>query len=370
MLKEHKCASDTGSGPITDEFRGAQVAVALIAFAILQLVESNALRMHLTNISSLLHSGIKSHQLEPEETPDEKTPDEESIHEEPDDELRAVEPFVHKAGVQSDLVTTFLDWVKLLVTHFDAIRILLRFVNGRYFQGTTISIKLLAIPPIMPQVRPIDGTAPQNLSQMPWEDLFTDSGLFPVANNEINSNIRAFLQETVDAARIIDVASKRWGQRLPMRTSKRYKPTQTDDRPNRSKKVVEDFIALFTALKLEDLRFPYREQRVAKKTLLLEELNRIMARKPWKEPSADTPEGIEITKLLKALQEDIGFFIALAVPDFKGTLHCEACLASFMLPQVQEGKVKDIWKKMEVSYVSNLFVSAFSFLVKGVSIQH
>ncbi|KJA14958.1 hypothetical protein HYPSUDRAFT_208271 [Hypholoma sublateritium FD-334 SS-4] len=354
FLKANKCTTDGALIPET--FKNARLAVALMAFALLKLVESNALRMHLKLIKASLIFGIKKYQHDATPKPDDEL-DDELDDDELDDELQAVKPYVRKAGIASDLVTNYLDWLKLLATHFDAIQLIIRFVNGTYFKGTIISTKLLAIPPIMitkpvASVTPVHGQAPRQLSQMPWHELFADSGVFPLTGNETNAKIYDFLSETVGAAGAIDWAIKRWGERVPMRSGTRK--LLQDVRPNRSEKVVDELITVLTDLKVE--RLPSPIDRAVTVKLLLDQLELIKKASPWVEPASETAACTEILRLFKELQADILVFRTLAAPQFKGTLHCEACLASFMCPDVQNSKVKPIWQGL-AGFRSNIGVS-------------
>ena len=97
------------------------VKVNLIMFGnvLLRLYKGTALKMHLKTITHLLS---RIHQ-----TP---VPGEEQ--EEPDEDLKAVQPFVSIEGALKPLATSYIDWLRLMVTNFNAIN---KKILVQYFAG-------------------------------------------------------------------------------------------------------------------------------------------------------------------------------------------------------------------------------------------
>ena len=88
--------------------------------------------MHLKNNAPLLRSLNLSNKV----TMPMPVPDEEQ--EEPDKELKAVQPFVQVDGIKTPLWQSYVDWFQLMVAHFDAADILITYIKGPSFIHHTI----------------------------------------------------------------------------------------------------------------------------------------------------------------------------------------------------------------------------------------
>src|SRR6266700_7616360 len=136
-----KARGDPG-GPTkgSKEFEEAVDNVMFLGYALEKLAKGAALRMHLQTIAHFLRSwniGAR--------TP---APALEEEQEELDEELKAVQPFVSVEGNQTPLWKSYGDWLRLLVAHFDAVDILVGYINGPEFQRGAISIQILVAPPV------------------------------------------------------------------------------------------------------------------------------------------------------------------------------------------------------------------------------
>ena len=80
----------------------------------------------------------------------------------------------------------------------------------------------------------------------------------------------------------------------------------------------------------------------------------------------------EITRSIQSLHDKAKFFVDLVKmneePNFTGTLHCEACIASLLNHSVNDDrKYEDLLIQLKVGYaISNVFVIGSSILVIGL----
>jgi hypothetical protein len=94
-----------------------------------------------------------------------------------DNELDSVQPTaIHEGGALQPLWKSYLDWLRLVVDHFDAVLILGGYVGGKNFPYSSLSLKILTTPPVSSDV------------MLPWKDLLR-SEHFPdiAAQNRPNS---------------------------------------------------------------------------------------------------------------------------------------------------------------------------------------
>ncbi len=118
--------------------------------ALMALSGSNALRKHLMTIQPLLLNQLKTAQQAspPQETEEEER--ERAQNKEAADEFNAVKPHILKTTKQVTLSESYLDWVKLLVVHFNAIKTLLAYVNGRkHAKGCPLQSQAFGCSPIV-----------------------------------------------------------------------------------------------------------------------------------------------------------------------------------------------------------------------------
>src|SRR6266567_1047044 len=300
----------------SEKFEGAVGNVMFSGYALEKLAKGAALQMHLQTIAHLLRAWNIGAQT-PVPAPEEE-------QEEPDEELKAVQPFVSIEGNQTPLWKSYGDWLGLLVAHFDAVDILVGYITGPEFQHSTISIQILVAPPM-----------DQDL--LPWRELFTDSTLFPTEtvwdppsdkpNAAItNADIHKFLNKAVAPSSKAQTLKKQWsGKRLDS-TMKSLEDLKSSNLPGWGE------YATKLLAKLQGFKDP---------------------------PESGSAMYHEISEDIQALLESTKFFASLDdTPGFSGTLHCEACLASLLDKNATVSKA--ILDQMEVGYISNLFLSSES----------
>ena len=302
--------------PCSKEFKESVELVMTYGYALLRLSRSAALQMHLKTIAPfLMHSNFFPQKEMP--TP---APVEAEGQEEFDEDLKAVQPFVNVNGVvQTRLWKSYVEWLGLVIVHFDAVEVLVRYFTGENLADRDISIHILDPPRVGKRL-------------LPWRELFDDSTLFPTKTkgaHMTNANILEFLENALDNASDshtqANVVSKSWSERNLNLT-------------------------IDSLEKLKSSKLPGWEESA---TGLLDTLKGLQ-----KVPKRGSKLDLEISNDITAISQSGNFFATLASmnpENFGGTLHCEAILASLLseTANVSEGLVA----QMKVSYFPNSFLS-------------
>ena len=292
-----------------DEAFKNKVSKALVyGYALQRLVKGAALKMHLQTIAP----SLKMWNLRKSPTP---ISTEEELRER-DEDIQAVHQSVQNGAA---VVTSYLDWFKLLISHFDAVDILVSYVTSRKIDS--ISINILVAPFVDKKL-------------LPWKDLFGDSTLLPApavpgteGKQASNNEILTFITTALAMLPKIKEAERAWNNRDKRNTTICFQTLKTSN--------VKSWV------------------KCAEKILVKLEDDNL----------SDQTSG-EITSEIQSLRKSTFFFDALVEPkfsSFSGTLHCEACLASLLAESPLASK--DILARMEVSQVSDLFLSSESHLL-------
>ena len=322
----------------SDDFKVNVVAVLLTGYALQQMARGSAIETHLKTIAPLLRDhrraqadvGAKA-EMSGMET------------RERDVELEGLQPTVIQFdGAPMPLWRSYRDWLRLMVVHFDAVEILVAYITGPHFNHGPISIKILVSPPV--------GEA-----MLPWQTLFKNSDLFPDhivssapdaldaldnASLPTNAGILKFLQDAVssnpeDALDAAKMAAK----------AVRFKPNSTHPAFVQAIKKVE---------LLGNSKLPGWRESAAKIILKIENLE---ATAP---ASSDRVALVrDITCAVQSLVDSANFYADLkGLQIFKGTLHCEACLASLLALLFNniknDSKYEDILKELQVGYAVSM----------------
>jgi len=104
--------------PSTLDFKRKVARTMVCGYVLQRLAKGAALKMHLKNLGPLLRYRPKT-TISTQEEPEERDEDFETIHESV------------KRG--DSLATSYLDWFRLLIAHFDAVDILVGYVTGVHF---------------------------------------------------------------------------------------------------------------------------------------------------------------------------------------------------------------------------------------------
>ncbi|KAF8952139.1 hypothetical protein BDZ97DRAFT_1745881 [Flammula alnicola] len=284
-------------------------------YALLRLSRGRAFQMHLENVGTLLEdprpimgASIKEH----------------------DEELEAIQsvlPPKGSDGVEKALLKSYVAWLRLMVGHFDAVEILVRYVTLQHFPYDSISIDILVAPPT-------------DSALLPWSELFTDykflpkTGAIKPLSSITNDDIKNFLLNGIfiasnvkDTAVHAQNALKGW--RFPQ--------------PEYQK----------TYQALQNLATSIDKNVREKATIALEKIQE------WKRLKDDHLKNAlanEIAKEIKSLHgmsdelsDSDRFFLNLNNKLFTGTLHCEACLATLLPAFTRDIPTDDIkYKEIKI----------------------
>ena len=282
-------------------------------YALMRMARGKAFRMHMENIEHLLLD------YTPDTEASASVPEGEQEGEDEDEELRAVQ--VDEKG---SLSKSYGAWLRLMVIHFDAIEILVSFVNGAGASYESISIKILVPPTTRHEI-------------LPWSELFTDPNLFPkndVLNPNLptksNAEIKQFLHDAIDNAKFALasynqakkaqtswnfnnlVATREALSNLTKITSSRTLP-QLDTESSGLQSAVSELISLQKKKKKPAANFDQDEKLIlGLKQSIDQGIKKLCAN--YREPPA-------IDTFYLAFDKEDSFF---------GTLHCEAYLASLL----------------------------------------
>jgi hypothetical protein len=315
---------DAGDVPTegSDEFKGHLVAVMLSGYALQRIAKGTAFQMHLKTIQRLLgdHRRADAQKSVPAEWG--KGQDEEQDGR--DEDLEAVQPSVtREENVPMPLWKSYRDWLRLILVHFDAVDILVGYVTGPHFQYEAISIQILVAPPV-------------DKALLPWRELFADSKLFPTTSplsTKTNEEILKFLDDATSS-----------------------KPEEYLKYANAAKSHWKRSEVASTIQRVNDLRSSTLPGWDGCTQKLLETLT------DWTRCSSESSAQDDIAHTIQSLCDSAKFFADLAtMRGFSGTLHCEACLASFLHHSAKGitigGKYEDALTRMKVGYtISNLFL--------------
>lgn len=281
-------------------FKTAVAAAIVHGYALQRLANGATLKMHLQTIAPLLQSWNRDHSPAPFVTEQER--------QERDEDIQALHESVQN---EAALVKSYLDWFRLLISHFDAVDILISYVAKHRFEG--VSIDILLAPTV-------------DKRSLPWKDLFSDPKLLPApaGASTQNKDILAFLTESLENLGPIKDAEWAW--------------TANKDKAG-------------TISCLEKVQASNVTSWVKCADKILVKLN---AKELSDQMSA------EITAEINSLNTSTLFFDALVPPkrpltfesSFPGTLHCEACLASLMADSSLANEA--LLAQMKVSQVSDL----------------
>ncbi len=168
----------------------------LFAFVLMRIARSWALQMHLANIEDQLKQYVHAPVVAPSTFDNPEAPDSEALDDELDT-IRLDNSQLHEQQEQPPglLAKMFATWILLLILQFDAIEILVTYVDGSAFQQsyTDIDIKILLAPTTSSQV-------------LDWRKLFDDPEIFPatgVSSTMTNAQIKDALSKAVNEAQIV-----------------------------------------------------------------------------------------------------------------------------------------------------------------------
>lgn len=293
-------------------------------YALHKIAKGSALRMHMHAIASQLEQA----RLQAGISKSMPAPGEED--EELDEELVAVQPFVNISGIVTPLWRSYVDWLRLMVAHFDAVDILVTYVTGTNLQDRRISVRILVAPPV-------------DKRKLLWRELFTDSTLFPTKTvwdppsakphaAITNDGILDFLNGALESCSQVKNLNALW---------KKEHLSANDH-----KDIIRELRTL------ESSQVPGWKDCATKLLAIVNVPNINKLTSDANDTISDNIQRLlDSSKFFTFLSESDG---EESTPNFEGSLHCEAFIAS-LLDKTTRGSA-DISAQLEVSYVTNLFL--------------
>jgi hypothetical protein len=290
-------------------------------YGLLRLSRGRAFQRYLENIKTLLKdprggsnvgASIRQHEGD--------------IEGDIDEELEEIQSFLSQKGsdgADTALLKSYTAWLRLMVGHFDAVKILVRYVTSQHFLYDSISIEIL-LPP------------PTDSALLPWSQLFANFKFLPKSTSQpaVNNNeIFNFLQDGIsNAIKVRDAVLQAQNALKCWKAQNHVKTRQA--------------INLLKISTDKDVK----------------EMATDLYPKISKPNSLSDEDRIDITNKIQKLCTVLGelsdkdrFFLSLNSLSFKGTIHCEACLAT-LLPAFTGGIPTGDSKYKEIKILPNMQV--------------
>ena len=295
--------------------------VDLIGYGLQKLTRGSALHMHLRTINSSLQEHRRRLDIST------------SSEEEQDEELKAVQPqalriVTDQPQQQVALHESYVEWLKLILIHFDSADILGRYINGPQFQWNTVNVRILNAPPV-------------SNDMLDWRELFTDpkfSTIWGSASDPsfTQEKILEFLDNVANSNLEVSVSLAKTIRALLKAPAVGRNPIQIQSEVRRlMQTTVPGWIENAAELHAHDLP-----------SLSTDEVRRASAN--------------AIDSLLSS--SNLTFFQTLSnfnISGFGGSMHCEAILASLLNHSkggTIDGMYEDIRAQLRVGYstISNM----------------
>ena len=338
--KKNKIEDTSGKDPNREKIFNTNVRkIHTYGYGLLRLSRGCAFQLHLKNIQSLLVDPLHLSDEEVDGTDEEEDEGDEKDGdgdkkgdniEEFDGELEAIQPTFPLNG---GLPTTYTAWLRLMVAHFDAVEIVVRYI--RKLQCDTVSVDILVAPMT-------------NETLLPWWELFSGHYLpnMDSGNNarDIPSQdvIRDFLEEGISRAgavkkelRLAEIACKQW---LPVNHPHHLQVKEALEKIPQDSNIQPQVHAILT--KISEWQSILQSSKNKNRVSLSRDILSMI-------------KGLK-TDLQKQYHSD-RFFLKLETMSFTGTIHCEACLAS-LLPSFTQHFLSDSNKYKEMNVLSELQV--------------
>jgi hypothetical protein len=311
--------------------------------ALLRIARGSAFEMHLQNIATLLedHRRISDAEISmpmPDLAMEDEEADVENEEEELDEELLPIMSFVTDEGQPMPLWKIYRDWMRLMIVHFDAAKILTGYASQSPLPYKTVSFKILVYPRV-------------DQAFLPWSDLFSDSRFIPQAQaiadatgrpgiHKSNEEILKFLNDGLKSVKTSNAIEKQGRSVMKIwKNSSKYagyeqtvqkltalKPAYKDDSD------IDEILALLSTWKKNQLINSQATDEITGKL------------HSWYGKVKSTAE-----------KNSVSFPIDSGnCRDFSGTLHCEAGLASILHKGTRDSmradEYQDLLKETDVNY--------------------
>lgn len=332
---------DTPSAKGSDRFKKCMHRVMVYGYALQRITKGSGIEPHLQNIESSLRDNRRVGQNG--RVGDLR--DQKEDWEECDVELLEPSTTIQSDGRSQPVWKSYLDWLRLMLVHFDAVDTLTAYVGSEGFRAhyTGISVKILVLPSVGNRM-------------LPWKTLFEDSQLLPSVI-ELDGG-----KTYVSSADLFDFLNHMGSLR----------PQNAIGEIRAFKK--------FIAKMLQDRTFPLSNADGVKANTFVQGLKgyafpgwdeyttRILANLVELAACIKSEESelllSDITNTLDLLTNNVSFFKDLGTSkfdqDFHGRLHCEAGLASLL--EFSPDKVGDPYSNLLQQLSSSVTCAIFAHI--------
>lgn len=304
-----------------DLFRKLLRKILVYGFALLSIARGNAIEMHLQSIEGLLADHRRAN-VKPSPMPEEEDMEKDGTMAE--EELEVVQPLLSDTGLPMPLWKTYRDWLRLMVVHFDAVNILMRFVAHKSPSQTAISVKILVAPTV-------------DNGLLSWSDLLNDPKLFPVGNTTssgpTNQDLLDFLMTALAKIKTARkyassglAAQKYWNER---------------NLKNKSKQIIQQLHSL---------------KNLSDYVGSVDDICELVTKRNADEAAGKPEDSAVVDDITNKIQslcdtldkecERVRFPFNLEMTKFLGTLHCEACLTSILHNDTRDNMTDDRYKEV------------------------
>ena len=245
-----------------------------------------------------------------------------------------VQPFVEVEvdGIETPLWLSYIDWLQLMVAHFDAADILITYVTGPNFVHDNISIQVLFAPPV-------------DQCLLPWRELLADLTFFPTTTTATSPHKS---QASITNDKILEFLSNGFAHSILIKGIK-MQWNRSGGLTTRDVRTIKPALQKLTKSSFKDWK-----ASAAKGFQALDNSASL--------PHLESEEFHKIIEDINSLVASSMLFASLDASQrvFKGTLHCEACLASLLDDTVTFSE--DILAQMKVGCITDLFLLLKSHL--------
>ena len=315
-----------------EQFQQSVKKVLLAGVGLQKLTAGAALPMHLRTIEAKLDDPRRADMSMPRPRRNaDKDGEQGEEQDELDEELQAVQPSAIRVKENKPdpvpLWKSYRNWLKLMVIYFDSANTLVNYVGRPTFHQQRLSLQILAAPST-------------DKALLPWQELFTDSTLFPTGNeadSTTNDEILEFLNFAADSNTKqclphIKAVRKSWA--------------------NGKKDATVQHLGTLDKILLQSKTAGWHTGARKLVTTI---------RNYYAAPSTDKCDELsKITCTIESLCDSGNFFASLSEANvFTSTMHCEACLAS-LLPHhsgndvtIDSKQHEAVLAQMKVCYVAS-----------------
>ncbi|KJA14870.1 hypothetical protein HYPSUDRAFT_59125 [Hypholoma sublateritium FD-334 SS-4] len=184
---ENPCDTTSTAENHSKSRKVAMTKVQMYVYALLRMSRGQAFRVHIQNIRHLLSDWYRTNRPPPRtESRTDTDSNSGNVNEaEVDEDLEAIQPQIYSGVIPQN----FIDWLQLVVAHFDAVDVVYRFVTSSSFHYNYISATILVSP-----------TSPKEI--YPWRKMLVDP-IFPQMHNDL---VQKLSISNIDLLNFLEVA--------------------------------------------------------------------------------------------------------------------------------------------------------------------